>query len=158
MYIRCSCCMFRPHMDHHQETLWEATALYTLSLVPSGTSSSLIWFVGYFHIICFSGRFSVHLNTVRQLYIITYLGCVIIDGVWIGYGSYWPLTHNSELQVTTAPPLISTIHKSPQHPLSLLQPAVSSTSRSLVRASNSRGSSGSRSQVLLSQPTVQNSC
>jgi hypothetical protein len=34
-------------------------------------------------------------------------------------------THNSELQAITAPPLISTIHKSPQHPLSLLQPAVS---------------------------------
>jgi hypothetical protein len=35
-------------------------------------------------------------------------------------------THDSELQAITAPPLISTIHKSPHHPLSLLQPAVSS--------------------------------
>jgi hypothetical protein len=35
-------------------------------------------------------------------------------------------THNSELQVITALPLISTIHKSPQQPLSLFQPAVSS--------------------------------
>jgi hypothetical protein len=26
--------------------------------------------------------------------------------------------HDSELQAITAPPLISTIHKSPQHPLS----------------------------------------
>jgi hypothetical protein len=34
-------------------------------------------------------------------------------------------THNSELQATTAPPLISTIHKSPQHSLRLFQPAVS---------------------------------
>jgi hypothetical protein len=33
--------------------------------------------------------------------------------------------HQSE-QVITAPPLITTIHKSPQHPLSLLQPVVSS--------------------------------
>jgi hypothetical protein len=33
-------------------------------------------------------------------------------------------THDSELQVITVPQLI-TIHKSPQHPLSLFQPAVS---------------------------------
>jgi hypothetical protein len=36
-------------------------------------------------------------------------------------------THDSELQAITAPPLISTIHKSPQHLLSLFQPAVSSS-------------------------------
>jgi hypothetical protein len=35
-------------------------------------------------------------------------------------------TYDSELQAITAPPLISTIHKSQQHPLSLFQPAVSS--------------------------------
>jgi hypothetical protein len=35
-------------------------------------------------------------------------------------------THDSELHAITAPPLISTIHKSPQHPLSLFQPAMSS--------------------------------
>jgi hypothetical protein len=35
-------------------------------------------------------------------------------------------THDLELQAITAPPLISTIHQSPQHPLSLFQPAVSS--------------------------------
>jgi hypothetical protein len=34
-------------------------------------------------------------------------------------------TNNSELQAITAPPLISTIHKSPQHPLSLFYPALS---------------------------------
>jgi hypothetical protein len=33
-------------------------------------------------------------------------------------------TRDSELQEITAPPLIFTIHKSPQHPLSLFQPAV----------------------------------
>jgi hypothetical protein len=33
-------------------------------------------------------------------------------------------THHSDLQVTKALPLIFTIHKSPQHPLSLFQPAV----------------------------------
>jgi hypothetical protein len=35
-------------------------------------------------------------------------------------------THDSERQAITAPPLRSTIHKSPQHPLSLFQSAVSS--------------------------------
>jgi hypothetical protein len=35
-------------------------------------------------------------------------------------------THNLEVQVITVPLLISTIHKSPQHPLSLFQPALSS--------------------------------
>jgi hypothetical protein len=36
-------------------------------------------------------------------------------------------THDSELQATAAPPLISTIHKSQQHTLSLLQTAMSSS-------------------------------
>jgi hypothetical protein len=35
-------------------------------------------------------------------------------------------THDSELQVFTMQSLITTIHKSPQHPLSLFQPTVSS--------------------------------
>jgi hypothetical protein len=35
-------------------------------------------------------------------------------------------THDSELQAITAPSLISTLYKSPQHTLSLFQPAVSS--------------------------------
>jgi hypothetical protein len=35
-------------------------------------------------------------------------------------------THDLELQVITALPLISTIHKSLEHPLSLFQPSVSS--------------------------------
>jgi hypothetical protein len=35
-------------------------------------------------------------------------------------------THDLELQIITAPPPISTIHKSPQHPLSSLHPVVSS--------------------------------
>jgi hypothetical protein len=47
---------------------------------------------------------------------------VTIDGVWIGYWIYW---HNSELQIITAISLISSFYKSPQHTLSLFQPAVS---------------------------------
>jgi hypothetical protein len=47
-------------------------------------------------------------------------GCVTIERAWI----YWPLVpHDSELEVITM--LISTIHKSPQHPLSIFQPGVS---------------------------------
>jgi hypothetical protein len=47
----------------------------------------------------------------------------LLMGFWIGY---WPLTHDSELQAVTTSLLISIIHKSPQHLLSLFQPSVSS--------------------------------
>jgi hypothetical protein len=60
-------------------------------------------------------------TNMKMINIVT---CVTIDGVWIGDSIYWP--HDSELQIISAPPLISTIHKSPQHPLSFFQPAVSS--------------------------------
>jgi hypothetical protein len=46
------------------------------------------------------------------------------------------------------------LHNSPQHPLSLFQPAV--FIRSLATASNSGDSSASRAQILSSQPPVQN--
>jgi hypothetical protein len=82
--------------------------------------------------------------------------CVTVDGVWIGKRIYWPLIpHDSELQVITAPPLISTIHKSPWHPLSLFEPAVF-TSRSLAKTSNSEDSSSSRTQVPPSLTPIQN--
>jgi hypothetical protein len=77
---------------------------------------------------------------------------VSIDGVWIGE---WIYEHESELQAITAPPLISIIDKSPQHPLSFFQPSVFA-SRFLATASNSGYSSASRVQVLSSQPPVQN--
>jgi hypothetical protein len=69
VYIRCSCYMFRSHMGHHQATfiIWGDTALYSLSLVPTGTSLLLllllllllICFVGYFHHIFVNSRFTV---------------------------------------------------------------------------------------------------
>jgi hypothetical protein len=85
--------------------------------------------------------------------------------VWSGYtrGSDWCMDllatyiRNSELQVITAPPLNSTIHKSPQHPLSLFPDCCLFTSCSLVTASNSEDSSASFVQVLTSQTLVQNS-
>jgi hypothetical protein len=50
-------------------------------------------------------------------------------------------THHSELQAVTTPPLISTIHKSPQHPLSLFPASCVITSRFLATASDSEDSS-----------------
>jgi hypothetical protein len=50
-------------------------------------------------------------------------------------------THDSELQAITTPLLISTIHRSPQHPLSLFQPAT---------APDSVDFSASRAQILSS--------
>jgi hypothetical protein len=55
-------------------------------------------------------------------------------------------THELELQAITTPPLLSTIHKSPQHPLSIFQPVF--TNRSLATASCA--------EVLSSQTPVQN--
>jgi hypothetical protein len=54
---------------------------------------------------------------------------VTIDGVWVGYFRFIDHLYktDSELQVITAPPLISTLRNLPQHPLSLFQPAVSLT-------------------------------
>jgi hypothetical protein len=52
---------------------------------------------------------------------------VTIDGVWFGELDFLiAYVHHSELQVITVPLLTSTVHRSPQYPLSLFQPAVSS--------------------------------
>jgi hypothetical protein len=64
-------------------------------------------------------------------------------------------THDSELQAITAPPLLSTIYKSPQHLLSLFPGCCVFISRSLATASNNGDSSASRAQVFSSQPLVQ---
>jgi hypothetical protein len=83
--------------------------------------------------------------------------CVTIDGVWIGEWNHWPImSHDSVLQGITAPPLISTIHKSPQQPLSLFSACSVFTRRSLATTSNSRNSSGSRAHVPPSPTPVQN--
>jgi hypothetical protein len=82
---------------------------------------------------------------------------VAIDGVcigeWILLATY---AHDSEMQAITAPSLISTIHKSPQHPLSLFPTCCVFISHSLATASNSGDSSTSHSQVFSSQPPVHN--
>jgi hypothetical protein len=63
-------------------------------------------------------------------------------------------TRHSKLQVIT---VISTIYKSPQHPLKFPACCVF-TSRSLTMASNSGDSSAPRTHVLSSQFPLQNSC
>jgi hypothetical protein len=69
---------------------------------------------------------------------------VTIDGFWIGFWIYW---HDLELQVITAPQLVSTLYSSLQHTLSLFQPG-DLTSRSLATTSNCGDSSASPSQLL----------
>jgi hypothetical protein len=60
-------------------------------------------------------------------------------------------THGSELQAVTAPPLISAVHRSPQHLLRLSPACCVFISRSLATASNSGDSSVSGAQILSSQ-------
>jgi hypothetical protein len=69
------------------------------------------------------------LNFAHTMYlfvfrIVTYMGDTRRGLGWI-LDLLTTYTQDSELQALTAPPLISTIHTSPQHPLSLFQPAVS---------------------------------
>jgi hypothetical protein len=64
-------------------------------------------------------------------------------------------THHSDLQIITALSLISTIHRLPQHLLSLFHTAVI-TSHYLATTSKSGDSSASRIQILSSQPPSQN--
>jgi hypothetical protein len=79
------------------------------------------------------------------------------DGLWIpSLDLLTTHAHQSEVQVITAPPLIPTIHSSPQHPLSFFPACCFLTSRSLATASNSGDSSASRAQVLYSLTLVQN--
>jgi hypothetical protein len=64
------------------------------------------------------------------------------------------LTHDSELQVITEPPLISTIYKSPRHSDMPFPACNVFTRRSLVTTSNSGDSSASLAQDLSSQIPV----
>jgi hypothetical protein len=65
--------------------------------------------------------------------------------------------HNSELQVITAPSLLSIIRKWLQHPLSIFQACYVVISRSLATAANSGNSSASRAHIRYSQPPVRKS-
>jgi hypothetical protein len=91
-----------------------------------------------------------------KYYIVTIYGCDYRRGLnWWMY-LLTTYTHHSKPQVIAALWLISTLYKSPQHPLSLY-PACCVISRSLVTASKSGDSSTSRALVLSSQPPMQNS-
>jgi hypothetical protein len=79
---------------------------------------------------------------------------VTTDGVLIcGLDLLTSYIPHSELHVITALSLVSKLHKSQQHPLSILQPAAYITCFPGT-ASNSGDSSASRPQVLLSQLPV----
>jgi hypothetical protein len=65
-------------------------------------------------------------------------------------------TRSSVLNVIRAPSLISTLYKSPQHPLNLFQVCCVFNNRSLVTASNCEVFSSLRSHFHSSQPHVQN--
>jgi hypothetical protein len=85
---------------------------------------------------------------------------VAIDGVWNGYQIYWPLLHTTRNYTYTALPLISTLYSSPQHPVSIFQPAVSSTAVSWSQLLTFEILQLQLPAVKssLSQPAMQNSC
>jgi hypothetical protein len=73
------------------------------------------------------GHYVGHCQLLRMYSI--YIATSMSDHVqtWFGFvNGFIVHTHVSELQEITAPPLISTIHKSPQNLLSLFQPVSSS--------------------------------
>jgi hypothetical protein len=78
---------------------------------------------------------------------------VTVDGVWIGeLGLLTIRVHHSELQVNTAPFLISTTHRSPHRLLSIFPACCVFESRSLATASNSGDSSASRAHIVALRP------
>jgi hypothetical protein len=119
------------------------------------------WFISsmiYYECICIfsknllDSRWSKSFNLRSELWcfnIFTRLGRVTIDGVWIGEWIYWPLVYTTRkyiLQITDTHRPVSSVYYS------------LSTSRFLATASTEGDSSASRTQVLLSQSPVQNSC
>jgi hypothetical protein len=62
----------------------------------------------------------------KEFRIVTYMWCDYRRDLDWCMDLLTTYTNDSELQRITPPPLILTIHKSPQHALSLFQPAVSS--------------------------------
>jgi hypothetical protein len=78
-----------------------------------------------------------------SVFIYIYVNCHVVFVTTDGVSDNWILdllttyTHNSEPQAVTAPSLISTLYKSPQPPLSLFQPAVSSPVIPLISTPNS---------------------
>jgi hypothetical protein len=68
------------------------------------------------------------------LKILSRFRAVTVDGAWTVNRIYWPTcTHHTELQVITAPSLMSTIYSSLKHPLSLFQPDMPSPAVSWQR-------------------------
>jgi hypothetical protein len=74
---------------------------------------------------------------------------------WI-LDSLTTLAHNSRLHLITALLIISTLYKSPQHPLSLFPACFVFNSHSLAVASNSGNSSASHTHVITVQQISHN--
>jgi hypothetical protein len=90
----------------------------------------------------------------------TNINCKLHEWLQTGFGLVNTFTDHLYSRLSTKtitrPPLISTIHTSPQHPLSLFPVWCLFTSRTLTTASNIRDSSVSRTQVIFSRPPVHN--
>jgi hypothetical protein len=82
--------------------------------------------------------------------------CETKDGIRIGYRTYCPRTHNSELHVITALSLISTIYSTPTATAKPFPGCCVLTSHSLATASNNGEFSVFRAQTLPSPTLVQN--
>jgi hypothetical protein len=94
--------------------------------------------------------------TVESVMVLSRFG-ITIDGVWIGKWIYLPLIHTTWHYNSSAIVNLHTLQINTA--LAKLFPACSIfSSRSLATASNRVDSSSSCSQVLSSQPPVQNSC
>jgi hypothetical protein len=90
------------------------------------------------------------------IYILSWFRSVTIDGVWISeFDLLTTCIHHSELQVITAPLLISTIHISLQYPQSHFPACCAFISRFLATASNSGESSATRAHVVTGRRTTE---
>jgi hypothetical protein len=86
---------------------------------------------------------------ISPMFLHTITIVVTIDGVWIGkFVLLTTCIHHSELCLTTVSLLSSTIHRLPQHPLSLFLGCCVFNSHSLATAFNSGDSSASRAHFI----------
>jgi hypothetical protein len=109
-----------------------------------------------------STMFTVHCCLKRKLFMCLWKNTVTCISDYRRGSDWWmdlltTYTHCWGLQEITAPPLISTIHKSPQHQLSLFPAWFFFISRYLATASTSGDSSASRTKVISSHPPLQKS-
>jgi hypothetical protein len=114
IYVRGFCSVSRQFQPHQTLYVEDNTSVRMYSQNPNcSDSKSFYWAEFLLHrrkLIARRGKWDTIMYYVTNV-------CVYetIDGVWIGESIYWP--HDLEIQVITAHPLTSTIHKIPQRPL-----------------------------------------